>query len=341
MTTPGKILFFKFGAMGDVLMTTPLLRQTRRVFPQAQIEFWVARGFDAVLVNNPYLDKIQTFDPAIFTEKKWTGLLALTKGMRGFDLVFVLDKHWSFAVTAFLAGIPRRVGFWRDGICRVLLTQGVPYGPIRHEIHYYLDLLETLTPVDRLDVSMDFSPTPVEPDPSQALPSDYVACINSGGNNLRESSAIRMLPARLFIQLVDILRGKGPVVLLGDAGDHAWYRSLDLPSDIINLAGKLNLAGSVQVMRNARHIYVTDSGAMHLAGTTATPMTVFFGPTHPQRKAPLRSGVSAIWADESDYDNDYEVYGRLPRRSDYFQTTSLESVDAATSLAAVPRSDQL
>ncbi len=48
-----RILFLKFGALGDVLMTTPLLRQTRKTFPGANIDYCVAEPFAIVLRDNP------------------------------------------------------------------------------------------------------------------------------------------------------------------------------------------------------------------------------------------------------------------------------------------------
>ena len=154
-----KILFFKFGALGDVLMTTPLLRQTRRAFPGAQIDFDVAKPFAIALEGNSQLDSVRTFDPAIFTNHRLGQALELARTIRrgGYDAIFVLDKHPVFALIARLAGVPLRVGFTRDISARIFLTHTAPFRELRHDVHYYLDLLTALDlQVDDSDTRMEF-----------------------------------------------------------------------------------------------------------------------------------------------------------------------------------------
>jgi len=72
-----KILLFKPGAIGDVILTTPLLRQLRRRFPQAKIDYLVGQKPAPVLRNNPYLSQVIPFDEAIIYQKHWLGFLKL------------------------------------------------------------------------------------------------------------------------------------------------------------------------------------------------------------------------------------------------------------------------
>ncbi|ENN95567.1 glycosyl transferase family protein, partial [Methanocaldococcus villosus KIN24-T80] len=73
---------------------------------------------------------------------KWLRLIFKIR-KRDYDIVIVLDKHWIFNLTAFLSGIKKRVGFDRFGEGR-FLTHKVPYFGRKHEIFYYLDLLNGL-----------------------------------------------------------------------------------------------------------------------------------------------------------------------------------------------------
>ena len=62
---------------------------------------------------------------------------------------------------------------------------------------------------------------------------------------------------------------------------------------------------------------------MHVAATTDTPICAFFGPTHPQRKAPLRENVRSFWADSAIYDPEYDRRGKLRSSERYFQTLAI------------------
>ena len=65
-----KILLFKTGAIGDTLMTTPLVRQLRQSYPKARIDYLIGKSASQALLNNPNINNIIKFDEAIFFKKK-------------------------------------------------------------------------------------------------------------------------------------------------------------------------------------------------------------------------------------------------------------------------------
>jgi ADP-heptose:LPS heptosyltransferase len=322
-----RILFLKFGALGDVLMTTPLLRQTRKSFPQAEIHYCVAEPFAVAVGRNAHLDNLITFTPNIFTAKKIVEFLKLANCLRSkkYDLIFVLDKHPAFAVLAFLAGARQRIGFNRDRMARFFLTESVQYGALRHDIHCNLDLLEKVVVPDYTDTKLDFFQMVTRQEILTRFPQlrePYFVCANSGGSNIREATAIRRLPAPLFVNFLAVLAAGRLTVLLGDGGDRKYYSSLPLPENVLNLAGATSIAECATIIAHAEKFFTTDCGLMHLAATTETPIYAFFGPTHPQRKAPLRKNVEWLWPDESIYNAEYDKCGRVPSQS-YFRGLSL------------------
>jgi ADP-heptose:LPS heptosyltransferase len=326
-----RILFLKFGALGDVLMTTPLLRQTRRAFPDAQIDYCVADPFAMVLRDNPHLDRLLPFDPKIFTKFKAGGLLNLIRQIRTerYDSIFVLDKHLVFAFIALLTGIPERIGFVRDVAAKFFLTRCAPFGERRHDVHTNLDLLNQIATADYSETRMEFVAGACKIDrflgSVPQLNGTYFACVNSGGENVRESSNVRRLPADKFLELLRILATRRPVVLLGSKGDRDYYESLALPANVINLAGETSISECVQIIARAEKFFTTDCGLMHLAATTEIPICAFFGPTHPERKAPLRDNVEWLWGDETVYDAEYDRRGRIPRHH-YFTSFTLANL---------------
>jgi len=130
-----KVLLWKIGALGDVVMTTPLVRQLRRQLPQARIDYLVGRSFRGVLHGNPHLDNVLDFDDGTLFGARAQGLAAILRQLRGYDAIYVLDKHWIFTWLARLSGAPQRIGFRRRAIEGWPLTAKVPFGPLRQDVH--------------------------------------------------------------------------------------------------------------------------------------------------------------------------------------------------------------
>lgn len=325
-----KVLLWKIGALGDVVMTTPLVRQLRRNLPQAQIDYLVGRSFRAVLEGNPHLDRVLDFDDSVLFLARPSGLAGILRLLRGYDVIYVLDKHWVFTWSALLSGTPRRIGYRRRAIEGWPLTATVPFGPLRQDVHYYLDLLEAagLT-VDRQDTRLELPP--VQP---YEVAGPYVVAINAGGNNPGETSDIRQLPRELFEGLVAHLARRSKVVFLGSRSERAYYEPFAEAYGALNLCGITSLPQSWGVLAGADAVYTTDTGLMHMAGAVAPRVLGIFGPTHPLRKCP--PGARWVWKAEYMHDPRYELFGRVPKGR-FFERMRLQDIlDADFAPAAAP-----
>ena len=329
-----KVLLWKIGALGDVIMTTPLVRQLRRALPAARIDYLTGQRCTAILAGNPHLDAVRGFDDTILYRGRATGLPELVAMLRGYDCVFTLDKHWVFALVARLAGVPLRIGFrrrWHEGL---LLTHTVPYGALRHEIDCYLDLAETGGwPVSREDVQL-LAPADA-PFDSEA---QAVVLVNSGGDNANESSQVRRMPDPLFGALVEACAARHPVAFVGGGSEAAYYARFAGPGRS-NLCGRTSLAQATAVLRNASRVITTDTGLMHVAAAVNPRVTAVFGPTHPLRKCP--PGARWAWNDEDRYDPRYELFGTVPQAR-YFGGLGVQDIleDAQPSPFAARRATE-
>jgi ADP-heptose:LPS heptosyltransferase len=199
-----------------------------------------------------------------------------------------------------------------------LLTRRVPYGPLRHEIDYYLDLLEVAGLRARRD---DLALEPPREE-AFAVPPGATVIVSSGGTNPNEDSRVRRLPDTLLADLVRACAKQGPVLFLGSPGEASTYAAFE--SDLCtNLCGRTNLAQAVSVLRQAARVITTDTGLMHLAAAVNPHVTAVFGPTHPSRKCP--PGTGWVWADEGQYDERYDLFGSLPKGS-YFDSLTVADI---------------
>jgi heptosyltransferase-2 len=131
--------------IGDAIMTTPAVRAIRRNFPGARISMLAKPWVVPVFAHSPHVDEIIVFD-ANGRHRTVGGKIRLARELRQyrFDTAIFLQNAIEAALIAFLAGIPRRIGFDTDAR-RLLLTD-----PVRctrsikriHQTGYYLAMLE-------------------------------------------------------------------------------------------------------------------------------------------------------------------------------------------------------
>jgi ADP-heptose:LPS heptosyltransferase len=312
------ILLWKIGALGDVLMTTPLVRQLRRSLPHAQIDYLVGTSSRVALERNPHLTNVITFDETILYRAQVGRVGEVVAKLKGYDAIYVLDKHWIFGLLANISGAPERIGFRRRTLEGAGITHGVRYGPLRHEIDCYLDLAQAAgVPVARDDVAIEFAGEA----PFESAPGSTVL-VNSGGTNAYETSHVRRMPDSLFAELVRLCAADGPVAFLGSAGEAAYYERF-ASSDCVNLCGRTSIPQAACMLRQAARVITTDTGLMHFAAAVNPNVTAVFGPTHPQRKCPPRARWA--WADADRYEPTYEVLGRLPGGS-FFGSMRVEDI---------------
>ena len=332
-----KIMVWKIGALGDILMTTPFVRELRKKYKKVRIDYYVGKKSSQILKNNPNIDRVIEIDETIFNKR--TNILKINKIIQtiklikkikkeGYKEVYVLDKHWIYPLIMRLSGIKKVVGFYRDKLDRLLLSKAIYYNEPKHEIDYYLSLINK---EDTKNKKMDYFLTREEIKEAKLFMNkmnlkkkSYIVVINSGGYHPGERM-IRMMPDKLFKQLLRELSKKYKIVLVGGPNDKNYYDKF-LTKNIINAAGKLSIGGSIALMKQAKRIYTTDCGPMHMAATVNDNITAIFGPTNPKRKAPRVKNLKVIWKDQDIYEKEYEDYGRVPKNKRFMEKVKIEDL---------------
>lgn len=338
-----KILLIKRGAIGDLLMATPLIRQIKQKL-NCQLDIVVGKTAAIAIRNNKHINNQIILDDIYFTTK---GIFKLSKELlklrNSYDYVFVLDKHWYFNLLAKIIG-GFTIGYVRDRFSKVLLDKSVIYNDVtRYHGYYYLDLLDVsnLVRADYADVKLDLAISASDEERAeeyielQAI-DNYVVVVNSGGNSAYEKNGLRMLPKSKILALISkLLHTEQVIVLSGGNLDFAHYEEyrklLDYHPRLINAAGKLSLAASGVLFKHANHVYTTDCGAMHIAVAMhiSDKLTTFFGPTNPRHILPSEYLINAIWSDQEIYDAEYQISGtKRKAEPEYFTKIDIDRVIA-------------
>jgi heptosyltransferase-2 len=200
----------------------------------------------------------------------------------------LLQNAFGAAALAFLAGLPQRRGYARDGRSFLLHT-AIPIAPrtrLGHEVFYYLDLLKALginAPYVAPELKLPSSRLPM------ALPKGFLLALAPGA----AYGEAKRYPAKDFARIAQYLAEQKEiaVVILGGSGEIAAAQEVaeNLGSKIktLNLAGQTNMTEAMAVLRACQLLLTNDSGLAHVGGALGVPVAVLFGPTNPLATGPL------------------------------------------------------
>lgn len=302
------ILIIKIAAIGDLLLITPAVRALRRAYPEAKISLLVGRWSKPIIEGNPDIDEIIEVDDSLFFRFRPWALLGLvwTLRWRRFDLALVWHRSLAFRFFAWLLGIPRRIGFSRNG-SNCFLTDSVPEDSSVHEIYEYQKTLEPLG-IRAVETEMVLTLPKLAKHYAEELwkkngwenSTFVVGVAPGGGKNPKESMPLRHWPTEYYAELINLLTRNFDVkiVLLGGKDDCLITKKIEeqLSAKSVNLAGQTSLKELAAVISRCRLLIANDSSPMHIAAALKVPVISFFGPTDPKEIAPLGTTNYSFYA---------------------------------------------
>ncbi|MBI5441038.1 MAG: glycosyltransferase family 9 protein, partial [Deltaproteobacteria bacterium] len=135
-----RILVIQTAFLGDVVLTTPLFRGLKRLFPDAHLTALVTPAASPLLEGDPHLDALWTYD-----KRRGETLLSMAQRIRAgrFDRLICPHRSHRTALLALLSGIPERIGFRDAGFARAY-GRRVDRPLSAHEVDRNLALLRGL-----------------------------------------------------------------------------------------------------------------------------------------------------------------------------------------------------
>ncbi|HEX7120350.1 MAG TPA: glycosyltransferase family 9 protein [Longimicrobiales bacterium] len=275
-----KFLLIRFSSIGDVILTTPLLRALRAAHPDAVVHFATRRACAPLLASNPHVDRVLVLpDPAD------GGLRALARTLRAERYDHVLDLHGTLRarLLRLLVPRPRWRGYRKHTLRRWALTQlnrnwFSESSPVPER---YFDAAAGL------GVRPDGGPPEVFP--TAEAEAAAAAALRAAGVADGEpyvalapgaQHATKRWPEASWSALARRLGAAGVrSVVVGGPEDMEAGRRIAAAAGAATVAGQLDLLGSAAVLAGARALASGDTGVMHLATAVGTPVVALFGPT--------------------------------------------------------------
>jgi len=286
-------------------MTTPAVSVLREGFPKAFMAYIVEKPYRLLVDGNPNLDKIIVMP----REKRIREFLALIKQIRREKYDLVLDFHCGprASLLTFFSKAKLKIGYrikYRSFIYDLTLPRSKEKGYF-HSVENHINLVKAL------GVQINSPPPLCLPQAQKEerekvrrfieenkLPGSKITVLHIGaGNRFRDWGTENIAQ---FINLIGQRQGI-KIVLIGEKEDREAEEEIlkraNLP--LLSLVGKLNLRELRELISLSALFVGPDSGPMHLAASTSTPIVAYFGPTLSAHFAPWKSKAYVI---EKDFD---------------------------------------
>jgi ADP-heptose:LPS heptosyltransferase len=266
-----KVLVIRLSSIGDIVLTTPVIRCLKQQLPGAEVHFAVKKQFQAVVSANPYIDKVRVFDGDL---KAFTDELK----KEGFDFVADLHKNFRSSYIKRRLGAPS-AGFPKLNLQKWLYTKlKINLMPDVHIVDRYFKAVHPFG-IKNDGKGLDyFIPAEDEVDIHTLPPGfekGYIAFA------IGAMHATKRLPEH---KIIEICKGLGkPVVLLGgkDDADRGDSIAAQAGDRVANYCGKLSINQSASLVRQADAVITHDTGLMHIAAAFQKKIVSVWGNTVP------------------------------------------------------------
>ncbi|MEY3417629.1 MAG: hypothetical protein RL060_1741 [Bacteroidota bacterium] len=267
-----KILVIRFSSIGDIVLTTPVVRCLKTQLPNAEIHFCTKLPFKAIVENNPYISK------TIYYQNNLSATIEALKDEK-YDLIIDLHHNLRSLIIKLRLGIESR-SFNKLNFKKWLLVKfNINLLQHSHVVDRYLDTVAHLGVVNDQQ-GLDYFIAPQDEINTADFGPDYSRGYDVyaiGGQHYTKK-----LPLFKMIELCQ--RITAPLVLLGGKEDIDNANAIIAAckgKNIIHACGQYNLNQSASVVRQAQKVISHDTGLMHIASAFKKEIIAIWGNTVP------------------------------------------------------------
>lgn len=278
------ILIIRTAYIGDVVMTLPILKPLKERFPGTKISFLTSKSAKEILINNPYIDEIITYNPFWFYPEKIIEYFKFIRRFKKTKFDLIIEARGDIREFLFLVQ-PLSARFkvsYDIGGGGYFLSHVVPYAGVCHRVDYHLDIVKYIGGKAN-DICWDIYLTENEKKRVEeilwenGIHKPFISIHPGSRQPLKRWSAKR------YALLADmIIKHNGiNVVLLGSMGEKQLVESIgnEMKTKPIMLVGKTNLREMAGIFSKSALLICNDSAPMHIAAAVNTLTIAIFGPS--------------------------------------------------------------
>lgn len=267
-----KFLILRFSSIGDIVLTTPVIRCLRLQMPEAEIHFLSRQNFRDVLEHNPYINKNIFFKDDVdeviseLKKEKYDYIIDLHHNIRSLRVKRAL-KTKSFSFNKL------NIEKW------LIVNLKINRLPQQHIVDRYLETISSFG-IKNDGQGLDYFISAKEEKAIEKLPEAF-------GKNfiawaIGAHHATKQLPIEKMISIARKI--KLPVVILGGKEDINKSNELikHFQSPVFNGCGIFSINESAAIIKHAQHVLTHDTGMMHIAAAFRKNIISVWGNTIPE-----------------------------------------------------------
>jgi ADP-heptose:LPS heptosyltransferase len=267
-----KFLIIRFSSIGDIVLTTPVVRCLRKKFPDAEIHYLTKQSFASIVITNPYINKVHIL-------KDDLDMLIEELKIENFD--YLVDLHHNLRTLRVKQALKKvkSFSFNKLNIQKwVFVNFKVNVMPVEHIVDRYMETVKSLGVINDgkgLDYFIHEKDVVAQSDIPISHLHGYIGIVIGAAHNTKK------LPVHKLKELCSKI--DHPIILLGGKEDYSnavQIASVDTVK-VYNACGKYNLNESADLVRRAKLIISHDTGLMHIAAAFKKHVISVWGNTVP------------------------------------------------------------
>ena len=260
-----KILVVRFSSIGDIVLTTPVVRMLKTQL-NTEVHFLTKAPYVSLFKNNPYVDSVFQIDKSI------NEVISDLK-KENYDYVIDLHSNLRTQILKLKLGVSAK-SYNKLNWEKFLLTNfKTNILPDVHIVDRYLDTVKFLG-ITNDNKGLDFFLSDADKVDLNEFPNDYVAIVIGGQH------ATKILPTAKIISICKKLNKA--VLLIGGPDDKARGDEISKASGAINTCGNHSLLQSAFLIKNSAYVISHDTGMMHIAAAFKKKIYSVWGNTIPE-----------------------------------------------------------
>lgn len=270
-----RILIIHTAFIGDIVLSTPLIKKLRDTYPKAEITYLTTPVGASILRNNPHLNHIIEYDKR-GEYKGMKGFWAIAKKlkMEAYNLVITPHRYLRSTFLTFLTGAPIRRGYDSAAVS-FLYNERVHYDKSKHEVE---KLLSFVPKDEGKRYEIEIFPTELEVEKVDKLLEkrrEKVVVVAPGSKWFTKK-----WPLEYFNRVIKELEKREDTTVVVVGGKEEMFFNMPLANTTIDLRGKTTLLELAEVIRRADIVLTNDSSPIHIASAFPNVrILALFGPT--------------------------------------------------------------
>ena len=266
-----KFLIIRFSSIGDIVLTTPVIRCLKKQVPDAEIHFLTKDTFRSIVEHNPYIDKLYVL------AHSWELMIEELK-VEEYD--YIINLHHNTKTLQIKNALKKKsFSFYKLNIQKYFYTAfKINMLPDVHIVDRYLKTVTSFG-VKNDGAGLDYFIAEQEKIKRQDIPAShtagYIACVIGAAHGTKR------WPIHKWKEFCTKMNH--PIILLGGSEDRVNGDEIAAVDTIkvYNACGKFKLNESADLVRNAKLVISNDTGLMHIAAAFKRPVISLWGNTVP------------------------------------------------------------